>query len=38
MNGSWWVGVAQLKEVEKGIPGCGNDMCKVTEVESTLAY
>lgn len=38
MNGSWRVGVARLKEVEKGIPGYGNDMCKVTEAESILVY
>lgn len=38
MNRSWWVGVARLKEVEKGIPGYGNDMCKVTEAESILVY
>jgi hypothetical protein len=24
--------------VEKGIPDCGNDMCKVTEAESILVY
>lgn len=24
--------------MEKGIPGCGNNMCKVTEAESVLVH